>query len=142
MAKITATLEGGTAVHMGNGRHTWTADEPVDLGGTDIGPTPYDLLLGALAACTCTTLALYCRHKGIKLDRVEATYEYDRIHARDCEECDDPKSGFIDRIQSQVRIDGDFDEAQRKRLEQIVGRCPVHKTLANPMVLTDEVGFG
>jgi len=91
---------------MSSDRHTWTADEPVDLGGTDIGPTPYELLLGALAACTCMTLALYCRHKGIRLDGVEATYEYDRIHARDCEECDDAKTGFIDRIQSQVRING------------------------------------
>ena len=141
MTRITAQLEGGTAVLITNGRHEWSADEPLDL-GTDTGPTPYELLLGALAACTCVTLALYCRHKGIDLGSVEASYEHDRVHAKDCEECDDDMKGFIDRIQSRVRITGDFDEAQRARLEQIVGRCPVHKTLANPVVLEDEVSFG
>lgn len=142
MAQITAKLTSGTAVQLSNERHQWTADEPLDVGGTDAGPNPYELLLGSLAACTCMTLALYCRHKGIQLDSVEAVYDYDRIHARDCEECDDPSAGLIDRIRSRVHIEGRFDDAQRKRLAQIVGRCPVHKTLENRTILADEVSFG
>jgi len=142
VAKITARLTSGTAVELSNERHQWTSDEPIDIGGTDSGPNPYELLLGSLAACTCITLALYCRHKGIQLESVEATYDHDRIHAEDCEECDDSDRGFIDRIQSRVHIEGSFDDAQRKRLAQIVGRCPVHKTLENRIVLADEVSFG
>ncbi len=141
MAQITAELASGTAVRLTNGRHQWLADEPPEIHGTDTGPNPYELLLGSLAACTCITLALYCRHKGIALDSVTATYDFDRIHARDCEECDEPKRGFIDRISSKVHIGGEFDDAQRKRLAQIVERCPVHKTLANGVMISDHATF-
>ncbi len=141
MATITAELKTGTQVALSNGRHSWVADEPPSAGGEDTGPTPYELLVAALAACTCITLRLYCRHKGINLESVSARYEYDRIHADDCRDCEDEKKGFIDRMTSQVTIKGEFDEAQRKRLAQIVERCPVHKTLANGVHMVDSVEF-
>ncbi len=141
MAEITAELTSGTQVTLSNGRHTWRGDEPPEVGGNDTGPTPYELLIGALAACTCITLALYCRHKGIALKAVTARYEHEKIHAKDCEECEDPKAGYIDFLRSTVRIAGDFDDAQRKRLSQIVSRCPVHKTLENGVKMADEVEF-
>jgi len=142
MTQITATLSSGTEVELSNGRHTWRADEPVAVGGADTGPNPYELLLGSLAACTCITLALYCRHKKIALETVTASYEFNRIHARDCEDCDDETKGFIDHITSNVQIDGDFDDTQKKRLAEIVQRCPVHKTLAKGVSITDSVSFG
>ena len=141
MAQITAELTKGTIVQMTNGRHTWTADEPFDKGGTDTGPTPYELLLGSLAACTCATLALYARYKGIALVAVRTSYTYERVHADDCEQWADAKTGFIDHITTNVEIEGDFDEAQRKRLAQVASRCPVHKTLANGVVFSDNVSF-
>lgn len=141
MATILAELTSGTQVHISNGRHAWRADEPPDAGGTDIGPTPYEILLGALAACTCITLALYCRHKGITLKAVAAAYEHTRIHAKDCEDCEDPKKGFIDRVESRIRIAGEFTDAQRQRLAQVAERCPVHKTLANGVKMVDQVDF-
>jgi len=131
MTQITAMLTDGMVVTLSNGRHEWTADEPLSAGGTDTGPNPYELLLGSLAACTCVTLAWYCQHKGLPLKSVRATYDFARIHARDCEDCDIPDKGFIDQITSNVHIEGAFDEAQRNRLAQIAERCPVHKTLAN-----------
>ncbi len=141
MAQITATLASGTVVELTNGRHKWTADEPIEARGTDTGPNPYELLLSSLAACTCITVALYCQHKGLTLDSITATYDLTRIHAKDCEDCDDPKKGFIDKITSQVHIAGDFDEAQRKRLAEVAERCPVHKTLANGVVFSDNATF-
>lgn len=141
MAQITATLASGTVVELTNGRHKWTADEPIEARGTDTGPNPYELLLSSLAACTCITVALYCQHKGLTLDSITATYDLTRIHAKDCEDCDDPKKGFIDNITSQVHIAGDFDEAQRKRLAEVAERCPVHKTLANGVVFSDNATF-
>ena len=141
MTQITADLTSGTQVTLSNGRHTWRADEPPEAQGNDTGPTPYELLVGSLAACTLITLALYCRHKKIPLKAVTATYEHGRIHAKDCEDCEDLKSGFLDQITSRVRIAGSFDESQRKRLTQIVGRCPVHKTLENGIRMVDEVEF-
>lgn len=141
MATITATLLSGTAVVLSNGRHEWKGDEPVELGGTDSGPTPYELLLGALASCTCITLAMYARHKGIALERVTTSYTFGRSHAKDCEDWDDPKKGFIETITSNVTLSGDFDAPQKKRLAQVAQRCPVHKTLATGVVITDEIEF-
>ena len=141
MATITANLNSGTVVKISNGRHEWTADEPVAAGGTDTGPDPYELLLGSLAACTCATIALYCQHKGLTLKSISASYEFARIHADDCANCDDDASGMIDHITSNVHIDGDFDAAQEKRLAQIVSRCPVHKTLANGVQFEDNATF-
>ena len=141
MLHITAELTSGTRVTLSNGRHKWNADEPTEAGGDDSGPTPYELLIGALASCTCITLALYCRHKGIALKAITARYEHEKFHAKDCTECEDPKAGYIDFLRSKVRIAGDFDDAQRKRLSQIVSRCPVHKTLENGAKMVDEVEF-
>ena len=141
MARITAELTTGTEVTLSNGRHTWRADEPPDT-GNDTGPTPYEMLVGALAGCTVITLALYCRHKQIPLKAVTATYEHGRIHAEDCKNCEHPAEGMIDQITSRVRILGTFSDEQRTRLTEIVSRCPVHKTLDNPVDLVDEVEFG
>lgn len=142
MARITATLTSGMVVKLSNGRHEWAADEPLAAGGTDTGPNPYELLLGSLAACTCVTLAWYCRHKKIALESVTTTYDFSRVHADDCKDCDMPDRGFIEKITSNVKITGDFDEAQRKRLAQIAERCPVHKTLMHGVVFEDHATFG
>jgi len=142
MTQITATLTTGMAVTLSNGRHEWAADEPHAAGGTDTGPNPYELLLGSLAACTCVTLAGYCQYKGLPLKSVRATYDFARVHADDCKDCDIPDRGFIEQITSNVHIEGDFDEAQRKRLAQIASRCPVHKTLAHGVQIDDNATFG
>jgi putative redox protein len=141
MKRISAELRLGTAVTITDGRHSWRADEPPDAGGTDTGPTPYELLLGALAACTCVTLALYCRHKSIPLTAVRASFEHDKIHAQDCADCEDKTLGFIDEVRTHVVIVGAFDEAQRRRLTQVAERCPVHKTLVNGVKIRDRVEF-
>lgn len=141
MANVTAKLTTGTVVNISNGRHEWTGDEPIAAGGTDTGPDPYELLLGALAACTCATISLYCQHKGMTLESVSASYDFSRIHADDCADCDEDQKGLIEHIESQVHIEGEFDAAQQKRLAQIVGRCPVHKTLANGVHFEDHATF-
>jgi len=141
MSQITAELNSGLSVQLNNGRHSWAADEPVDAGGTDTGPNPYEMLLGSLAACTCVTIAMYCRHKGMTLNSIHASYKFANIHTDDCESCDEDAKGFIEHITSNVRISGEFDESQEKRLAQIVSRCPVHRTLANGVAFKDNTSF-
>ena len=141
MSKVSASLTDGMRVEINNGRHTWLADEPESAGGTDAGPNPYELLLSALAACICITIAMYCRHKGMTLNGITATFEFSNIHADDCEHCDEELSGYIDHIESDVHISGDFDEKQQKRLAQIATRCPVHKTLEKGVVFRDHATF-
>jgi len=142
VATITAQLREGTQTTVQARQFTWLSDEPLAAGGGDTGPTPYEILLGSLAACITVTLRLYSDHKGIDLTGVDVTLEFDRVHADDCLECDQDKGGWIDRIQTQVKILGSFDDAQRKRLEQVAGRCPVHKTLAKGVEIFDSVSFG
>jgi len=138
---VTAHLGAGTRVELRARGFTWVGDEPVTVGGTDAGPSPYELLLGSLAACIAATLRVYANHKRIGLSAVDVELGFDRVHADDCADCDERTEGWIDRVQTAVTIHGTFDEAQRKRLEQVARRCPVHKTLAKGMTILDDVTF-
>lgn len=142
MVTITAELEDGLAVDVtSGGGHAWRADEPEQRGGSDTGPTPYELLLSSLAACTCITVAMYARRKGWPLEGVRAECAHDRVHAEDCADCDDERRGYIDRITAHITIDGPLEEAQRQRLAEIAARCPVYKTLEKGVHVVDEVDF-
>lgn len=139
VATVTAQLQDKLQVAIDTGTHTLLADEPTRAGGDDEGPDPYELLLAALAACTAMTIRLYCERKGWPLQGVSAEFRHQRIHARDCEDCDDDQRGYLDRITSDIRIEGDFTDEQRTRLMEVAVRCPVHKTLEKSVSLRDEV---
>ena len=111
------------------GHHQLVADEPRPI-GDDAGPTPYDLLLAALGACTSMTVRMYANRKGWPLERVRVTLRHSRIHAKDCAECE-TSSGWIDHIERDVELAGDLDDMQRQRLLHIADRCPVHQTLTS-----------
>ena len=110
------------------GTHRLLADEPVGLGGTDTGPSPYDLLLAGLGACTAMTLRMYAGRRGLPLDQVRVALRHDKIHAADCQTCETTQ-GQIDRIERVITLTGDLDDAQRTRLLEIADKCPVHRTL-------------
>jgi putative redox protein len=108
--------------------HRFAADEPTSVGGTDRGPTPYDLLLAALGSCASMTVALYARRKGWPLTEVAIRLRHSRVHAADCAECE-TKEGRLDRIEWSFQLHGDLNGEQRARLLEIAQRCPVHRTL-------------
>ena len=110
------------------GRHTLTADEPASVGGDDSGPGPYDLLAAALGACTSMTLRMYAERKGWPVERVTVRLHHDKVHARDCADCES-ESKKIDRIERTIGIAGPLDAGQRQRLLEIADKCPVHQTL-------------
>ncbi|MDY0883843.1 alpha/beta fold hydrolase [Dongia soli] len=110
--------------------HLLRADEPVEVGGTDSGPGPYDLLLASLGACTAMTLRLYAKQKNWPLENVEVTLRHSKIHALDCAECEKSEQK-IDLIERKLRLEGALDEAQRSRLLEIADKCPVHRTLTS-----------
>lgn len=142
MPTITADLTNGFQVDIKAGAHTWRADEPVDLNGTDTGPTPYELMLGALAACTCITLSMYAQRKSIAVTSISAQFTYDKVHAEDCTFCHDDDKGFVDAVTSEIFIEGTFSDEERARLEEVAVRCPVHKTLERGIRFDEQVFVG
>ncbi len=124
----------GFAQDISIGPHYLRGDEPASYGGADIGPSPYDLLLASLGACTSMTLRMYARHKQLPLEHVRVELSHRKIHASDCSSCE-TKTGKIDHIDRRIRIDGKLDDAQRKRLLEIADRCPVHQTLHSEVVV-------
>ena len=114
-------------------RHRFTADEPADVpGGTDTGPTPYDLVLAGLGACTSMTLRLYADRKQWPLEEVRVRLRHSNVYAEDCAECKDPGKK-LGRIEREIEMLGPLDGAQRARLLEIADKCPVHKTLTGPL---------
>ncbi len=110
------------------------ADEPVGLGGTDAGPTPYDYLLAALGSCTAMTVRMYADRKGGPLESVRVQMRHGKIHARDCEECE-TENGRIDRIELDLELEGPLEEEQRRQLIEIAEKCPVHRTLDSEVLI-------
>ncbi len=136
----TVIVEGlqGLAQHVVAGHHPFNADEPENVGGGDTGPTPYDLLLAALGTCTSMTMRIVADREDIPLERARVTLSHHRVHAKDCVDCES-KAGRVDVIERSITLFGDLDDAQRKRLEQIADRCPVHKTLRGEIQIKTEM---
>ena len=124
---VTDSPDGRIAQTILAGSHRLIADEPAAV-GDDLGPTPYDLLLGALGSCTAMTLRLYATRKGWPLDRVSVELTHHRVHAADSL---DSEAGhpMIERIDTVLDLRGHLTEEQRNRLVEIAQRCPVHRTL-------------
>ncbi len=113
-----------------SGRHAFLADEPVDVGGADAGPSPYDLLAASLAACKSMTMRMYANRKKWKVDRIAVSVKHDKVHAADCADCETREDeSKIDVFTVSITLAGDLDEAQRAKLIEISGKCPVHRTL-------------
>lgn len=116
---------------------TFVTDEPASLGGDGAGPDPYALLLGALGSCVSMTVMLYARRKAWPVERVTVRLRQKRVHAQDCDECDEKIDGFVHRIERAVEVEGDLTGEQHARLQEIAHKCPVHKTLTSPIVVAE-----
>jgi putative redox protein len=112
------------------GKHHFVADEPVNVGGGDAGPDPYDYLLASLGICTSMTAGLYARRNKWPLENVTVSLWHSRIYAKDCEECD-TKDGMLDRIDVEVELTGPLTAEQHAKLMDVAAKCPVHKTLTS-----------
>jgi uncharacterized OsmC-like protein len=118
----------GFRTDISAGLHTLVADEPVSLGGTGLGPTPYELLLGALGSCMAMTLRMYADRKGWPLESVRIQLRTAQSHEKDCEQCETNDVG-IPVIARRIELTGPLTDEQRKRLMLIADRCPVKQTL-------------
>ena len=118
------------------GEHVLIADEPRSVGGEDLGPGPYELLLAALGACKSMTMRMYAARKEWPLEDTEVRLRHSRIHAEDCAECETEK-GKLDQIEVELAVDGPLTEEQRERILAIAERCPVHRTLKSEVRIVE-----
>lgn len=113
------------------GDHHLLADEPVEVGGGGRGPDPYEYVTAGLGACTSMTIRMYANRKKWPLKSVSVRLTHAKDHAEDCEHCEEGRK--VDIFDREIRLDGDLDAAQRARLLEIADKCPVHKTLHEPV---------
>jgi uncharacterized OsmC-like protein/alpha-beta hydrolase superfamily lysophospholipase len=134
---VRTAADGKFAQRISAGPHALRADEPAAYGGDESGPTPYDLLLAGLGACTSMTIKMYADRKKWPVENVEVTMTHNKIHAEECGSCE-TADGKIDHIHRRIHIEGDLDADQRERLLEIADKCPVHKTLHAEVHITTE----
>ena len=116
------------------GAHQIIADEPLSVGGSDKGPTPYDFLSIALGACTNMTMRMYADFKNLDIGKISVQVQHNKIHAKDCLECSQDEissGGRIDRFERTIHIEGLNDTELEAKMLVIADKCPVHRTLGN-----------
>ncbi|WP_178983267.1 bifunctional alpha/beta hydrolase/OsmC family protein [Winogradskyella helgolandensis] len=118
--------------------HAFIADEPASVGGSDFGPSPYEYLNAALAACTVMTLKMYAERKKWDLREVYVYISHSRKHSDDLNlVTEQPK--YLDHISKKLKLIGDLTTEQKERLKEISSRCPVHKTIASEVFFETEI---
>lgn len=125
---VSENSEGKYTLDILTGGHKILADEPISKGGTDLGPSPYDLLLSSLGSCTAITIRMYANMKKIPLKNISVTLSHKKIYVDDCKTCDGGE-GMIDLINREIKFTGDLSASDTKKLLIIADKCPVHKTL-------------
>lgn len=105
-------------------------DEPQASGGLGSGPTPYDLLSAALAACTTMTLRVYADRNGVPATAIRTCVGYSKA----------ADAASADLFTRKISLKGPLEEAQRARLLAIAARCPVHLTLERGARIETDLG--
>lgn len=130
--------EEGFTNHVYTENHHLLADEPISFGGSDLGPSPYELLNAAIGSCTVLTLKLYAARKKWDLQEVYIYLSYAKKHAAEIG-IDTEEMGRLDHITKKIKLVGNLDEAQKKRLKEIASRCPVHRTVSSKVYFDTEL---
>lgn len=128
--QVVASLDNsdGFTAQLKVGNHYMSADEPLEFGGNDFGPSPYEYVSAGLSACTVMTLQMYARRKKWDLQNVEVHTSHDKVHIEDCDGCESA-TAKIDTFEREIKLSGNLDDSQKQRLLEIADKCPVHRTL-------------
>ncbi len=121
--------------------HSFVIDEPVDDGGDGLGPSPYEMLLGALGSCTAMTVLMFARRKGWEVTECSVHLTHDRVHADDSADAE-KGTRRVDVIKRDISLHGHLTEDQKTRLLEIAQKCPVHKTLQSAPTVIDSIIVG
>ena len=139
--RVAVRTEKGLRTEMLANGFALVADEPLSVGGTNTGPTPYDLLASALGSCTSMTLRMYADRKEWDLSAVTVKVKHKKVHAADsrADSSEGKKPQKLDHFTRSIKLEGDLDDKQRARLLEIANRCPVHRTLENDVKIESQL---
>jgi putative redox protein len=108
------------------------ADEHIEVGGTQKGMNPHELLLGSLASCTAITLRMYANRKEWPLESVQ-------VNVNITVEADATKGTSIERT---IQLNGNLSTEQKERLLYIANRCPIPKILSGVLHIATNLNNG
>ena len=126
--KATATRESGFRHTVKIRSHELSVDERADMGGTDTGPEPLELLAASLASCTAVTMEMYAQRKGWDLSECEVAVDYQPA-----------ERGCPTRFELVLKLPADLPPEQAQRLTTIAAKCPVHRTLEGEVMFSERV---
>lgn len=135
---VSSSEKGKYAQEIIAGKHLLIGDEPVAVGGNDLGPSPYDYLLAALGTCTSMTLRMFADLKKIPLEKVTVQLKHEKKYATDCAECEN-NTAKLDHIERNITLIGNLTQEQREKLLEIANKCPVHRTLTSKIIITTKL---
>jgi putative redox protein len=138
MTKVSVRLDEGFKTLIQTRGLTVISDEPTSDGGTDLGPTPKELMLGALGACAAITAKLYAQRKGWPLEGVEIDLDLERFKTAEYPGYTGT-SDMLNEFRQRIVFKGPLTQQQRDRLLEIAGKCPVHRILTEPNVVLHEL---
>lgn len=110
------------------GDHRLVTDEPAEIGGTNAGPSPQELLAASLASCTATTIEMYANHKGWEIGEVKVKVEY--VPAM---------RGAATSFNVVVCLPPGLEDEQVRRISEIAAKCPVHRTLEGGVIFNESI---
>jgi putative redox protein len=137
MTPIVVRSEKGyqTAISIRN--HTVVADELIQDGGTDVGPTPMEIFIGTLGACVAVTTRAYAERKGWPLEAISVELGMERIK-REAYPAYTGEAPYVHEIREHICFEGPLTEEQKERLMSVAHKCPIRLVLENPVFFVEE----
>ena len=137
MTPIVVRSEKGyqTAISIRN--HSVVADELIQDGGTDVGPTPMEIFIGTLGACVAVTTRAYAERKGWPLEGISVELGMERIK-REAYPAYAGEAPYVHEIREHICFEGPLTEEQKERLMYVARKCPIRLVLENPVFIVEE----
>ena len=136
MHPVIVTLEEGYTTTAEAGSHMWHADLPAESGGSDYGPNPEEMTLGALGSCMSQTAMLYANRKGWQVDEIQVQLTFERFRGDEYADYNG-EAAFVHEVREHITIKGDLTPEQERRVREIMTKCPIRRLLANPVFFVE-----